>query len=118
MQVKGQEFPMHEPRIKQALGVGYSLSPTGADHMHNIHDTLMNPDSPMTEARSMGLGIPPLRFDDIGPNKMSYYTHMVNWKSVNNCIGMCNFIPYDFDQMVEIMKGVTGWNVNLFEMMI
>ena len=43
MQVKGQEFPMHEPRIKQGLGVGYSLSPTGADHCHNIHDTTMAP---------------------------------------------------------------------------
>ena len=37
--VKGQEFPLHEPRIKHALGMGYMVSPTGADHMHNMHDT-------------------------------------------------------------------------------
>jgi aldehyde:ferredoxin oxidoreductase len=30
---------------------------------------------------------------------------------------MCNFIPYGFDRMVELLRGVTGWNVNLFEMM-
>ncbi len=37
--VKGQELPMHEPRLKVALGVGYSVAPVGADHMMNIHDT-------------------------------------------------------------------------------
>jgi aldehyde:ferredoxin oxidoreductase len=115
MHVKGQEFPMHEPRIKQALGVGYSLSPTGADHMHNIHDTTMRP-SDMDEAHALSLNIPPLAFNDIGPNKMAYYTAQVNWKSVNNCIGLCNFLPYGFDRTVELMKGMTGWNVNLYEM--
>src|SRR5450756_2170293 len=47
---------------------------------------------------------------------MAFYTAQVNWKSVNNCIGMCNFLPYGFDRMVELMKGMTGWNVNLYEM--
>ena len=37
--VKGQELPMHEPRLKHALGLGYAVSPIGADHNHNIHDT-------------------------------------------------------------------------------
>ncbi|HEY91078.1 MAG TPA: aldehyde ferredoxin oxidoreductase family protein, partial [Dehalococcoidia bacterium] len=37
--VKGQEVPMHEPRCKAGLGLGYAISPTGADHCHNIHDT-------------------------------------------------------------------------------
>ena len=117
MVVKGQELPMHEPRIKQGLGVGYSLSPTGADHMHNIHDTTMRPGKGMDDIRAMGLSIPPLAFDDIGPDKMAYYTYSVNWASVNNCIGMCNFVPYGFDRMVDLMRGMTGWNVNLFEMM-
>lgn len=39
MHVKGQEVPMHDPRYKRALGVGYAVSPTGADHNHNLHDT-------------------------------------------------------------------------------
>ena len=116
MQIKGQELPMHEPRIKQALGVGYSLSPTGADHMHNVHDTTMS-EAAVPGLRAIGLTCGPLRFDDIGEDKMTFYTHQVNWKSVNNCIGMCNFLPYGYDRMCELMKGMTGWNVNLFEMM-
>ena len=39
VEVKGQELPMHEPRLKAALGVGYAVAPVGADHMMNIHDT-------------------------------------------------------------------------------
>jgi aldehyde:ferredoxin oxidoreductase len=37
--VKGQELPMHEPRLKHVLGVGYAVAPVGADHMMNVHDT-------------------------------------------------------------------------------
>lgn len=33
MQVKGQELPSHEPRGKWAVGLGYAVSPTGADHL-------------------------------------------------------------------------------------
>jgi len=39
VQVKGQEYPMHEPRLKRALAIGYAVSPTGADHCHALHDT-------------------------------------------------------------------------------
>ncbi|MHC1578181.1 MAG: aldehyde ferredoxin oxidoreductase family protein, partial [Dehalococcoidia bacterium] len=38
LHVKKQEVPMHEPRWKQGMGLGYAVSPTGADHVHNIHD--------------------------------------------------------------------------------
>ena len=38
--VKGQEFPMHEPRGKRSLTLAYSVSPTGADHMEAAHDRL------------------------------------------------------------------------------
>ena len=37
--IKGQELPMHEPRWKQGMGIGFMISPTGADHCHNIHDS-------------------------------------------------------------------------------
>jgi aldehyde:ferredoxin oxidoreductase len=117
MHVKGQELPMHEPRIKQALGVGYSLSPTGADHVHNMHDTTMRPGPGMNEALSYGMQIDPLKFNDIGPEKMTLFTHHVNWSSLQNCLGMCIFVPWGQDRIVELMKATTGWNTNMFELM-
>ena len=38
-QVKGQPFPMHECRTRHGQALGYAVSPTGADHMHNFWDT-------------------------------------------------------------------------------
>jgi aldehyde:ferredoxin oxidoreductase len=38
VQTKGQEYPMHEPRYKRGLAIGYAVSPTGADHCHSLHD--------------------------------------------------------------------------------
>ena len=39
VEVKGQALPMHEPRLKRGLAIGYAVSPTGADHCHSLHDT-------------------------------------------------------------------------------
>jgi len=116
MHVKGQEFPMHEPRIKQGLGLGYSLSPTGADHMHNIHDTTMTEGPSMKRVRALGV-LTPLRFDDLGPDKVRYYTYAVNWQSFFNCAGLCMFMPYDYEQFTELINATTGWKSSFFELM-
>src|SRR5258708_33473004 len=34
--VKGQELPMHEPRLKHVLAVGYALAPVVAHHTINV----------------------------------------------------------------------------------
>ncbi|NIR12816.1 MAG: aldehyde ferredoxin oxidoreductase, partial [Desulfobacterales bacterium] len=66
--VKGQEVPMHEPRFKKALGLGYCVSPTGADHCHNIHDTVMNADN-YAKLRPLGI-IDEVPVDSLGPGKV------------------------------------------------
>ena len=52
VEVKGQELPMHEPRLKQSLGVGYATAPMGADHQVNMHDTAYT--RPGRKSRSCG----------------------------------------------------------------
>jgi aldehyde:ferredoxin oxidoreductase len=37
-QVKGQEIPMHEPRIQIGKGIQFAISDYGADHMKVAHD--------------------------------------------------------------------------------
>ncbi len=39
IQVKGQELPMHDPRGKVNVGLGYAISEIGADHLLVAHDT-------------------------------------------------------------------------------
>jgi aldehyde:ferredoxin oxidoreductase len=96
MHVKGQEFPMHEPRWKQGMGLGYAVSPTGADHMQGTHDAGST---------------------DLGPNKVRRFIYSQFWSSFQNCAGMCMFLPYSHNQMAEIINALTGWDVTDWDMM-
>ena len=113
--VKGQEMPMHDPRLKRGLGLGYAVSPTGADHMHNIHDTLYEKRIPAT---IKGLGIlEPVPAQDLGPKKVRLFHYISTWNSLDNCLTMCTFPSWSIRQKVEIVRCVTGWNTTAFELM-
>lgn len=114
MHVKGQEFPMHEPRIKFALGLGYATSPTGADHMHNIHDTFYA-ESP-GHARAVGI-LEPLPADTLGPEKIRLAKYEIDWQVFQNCLGLCMFMPYSKPQVRDLINAVTGWDTTVFEML-
>jgi aldehyde:ferredoxin oxidoreductase len=114
MHVKGQEFPMHEPRVKFALDLGYATSPTGADHMHNIHDTGYVTD--VGGVRSLGV-LEPLPIEDLGPKKVRLAKYHIDWQVFRNCLGLCMFMPYSKEQMRDLVNGVTGWDTSLFELM-
>jgi aldehyde:ferredoxin oxidoreductase len=117
LEVKGQEIPMHEPRLKHGLGLGYAVSPTGADHCHNLHDTLYAREtSYMKNIRSLGI-LAPLDVRDLGPEKVRLYKCETTFRHFQNCAVMCLFLPYEYDHVVDIVKGVTGWNASLWELM-
>ena len=115
MQVKGQEFPMHEPRIKFAHDLGYATSPTGADHMHNIHDDSYTSEGGIQGVRSLGI-LEPMPFDYLGPEKVRLAKYHIDWQVFLNCLGLCMFMPYSREQIRDIVQGVTGWNSSLFEL--
>lgn len=114
MQVKGQEIPMHEPRLKMGLGVGYALSPTGADHCHNIHDTDYVKGN--NKARSYGI-LEPLSTDDLGPAKVRVLAYMLSRAHFGNCIGICDFIEWSDDDIVAMIRAATGWNCSQWELL-
>jgi len=114
--VKGQEVPMHEPRLKRALGLGYAVSPTGADHCHNIHDTSYVTSEAWQRVRGMGV-LEPTTVEDFGPRKVRLFIYEVNWAILNNCLVMCNFVPWGYDQKVEVVKAITGWNTTMWELL-
>jgi len=115
IQVKGQEAPLHEPRIKFALNLGYATSPTGADHMHNIHDTEFASEDGLEDIRSLGI-LEPLPVDDLGPEKVRLTKYHIDWQVFHNCLGLCMFMPYSKEQVRDIVQGVTGWNSSVFEL--
>ena len=121
MHIKGQEIPMHEPRLKQGLGVGYSISPTGADHCHNIHDTIyteMTPGLKMLE----GIGIlEPLPADDVSPAKVRLLKYYSEYIHLLNCAVCCYFVMslslVGFDRLTQLLRAATGWDATFFEML-
>ncbi len=114
MHVKGQEFPLHEPRVKFALNLGYATSPTGADHMHNIHDT--NYTKSVAGLHPLGI-FEPLPADTLGPEKVRLFKYEVDWQVFWNCVGLCMFMPYSKLQIRDLVAAVTGWDTSVFELL-
>jgi len=113
--VKGQEVPMHDPRLKRGEALGYAVSPTGADHVHNIHDTFLYPQLPKSY-NSLGI-LEAVPVEDFGPKKVRLYKYVGEWRTLNNFLVMCLFTPWSVVQKVEIVRSVTGWNTTAFELM-
>ena len=120
MQVKGQEYPMHEPRFKRALAISYALSPTGADHCHALHDAnLANTDEQgmivSASLRSMGV-LEPMAVDDLSPAKVRATLYQTAFNAACNCLGLCSFVPWTLPQCSQLVRAATGWDASDFEL--
>ena len=113
---RGQEFPLHDPRLKNTLAMGFALSPTGADHMHNLNDTFANfPGSDVcARMREMGLETPPPLFG-ITPLKIQAYIYEMAFKNVLDSAVVCQFYPYEYRHMVEALSAAGGWDITADE---
>lgn len=114
--VKGQEVPMHDPRLKQGLGVGYAVSPTGAEHMANMHDTSIASERSVAGHNALGI-LEPLEVDDIGIKKIRALVYFTNWRNLLNALLICYFTPWDYVDIPEIVRATTGWYTSSWELM-
>jgi aldehyde:ferredoxin oxidoreductase len=112
--VKKQELPAHEPRLKQGLGLGYMVSPTGADHMHNLHDTAYTKRT--NSLHPLGI-FKPLPVTDLSPDKARMLAYTVNWRLFVNSAVTCMFLPWTMEQLTDLTHAATGWDTSLFELM-
>jgi len=117
LHVKKQEIPMHEPRYKQGLGIGYAVSSKGADHTISIHDSAyVNEGSGLEEFKALGI-LSPLSLDNLGSAKVRMVVYDGYWKNFLDCVLLCNYIPFDYHQVEELVQAVTGWNCTVWELM-
>lgn len=114
--VKGLDAGMHDPRIQPGFGLGYMINPHGADHCTNLHDSAFPAGRPLKEFRPLGIyEVPPL--DDIGPRKVALLKQLQLKRIVQDCLVMCQFLPYWVGQVAEITAAVTGWDTGVVEQM-
>ncbi|NLE76218.1 MAG: aldehyde ferredoxin oxidoreductase family protein [Chloroflexi bacterium] len=115
MEVKGQEYPMHEPRLKRALAIGYAVSPTGADHNHSLHDMGLEKEGALLEKnRELG-ALEPIPLEDLGPAKVRVSWYNTLDQMAQNCAPTCNFVNWTFQQRSDLVRAATGWNFTLWE---
>jgi aldehyde:ferredoxin oxidoreductase len=116
MQIKGQEIPLHDPRTKFGHSLGLATSPTGADHMHNMHDgSYASERGVQIIGQPLGI-LEPLPIDYLGPEKVRMAKYHNDWEAFWNCLGLCAFMPYNRERVRDIVQGVTGWNTSMFEL--
>ena len=115
LHIKGQELPMHEPRFKPGMGVGYTVSPTGADHCHNMHDSLYVKQV-AGELKALGI-FEPLPCQDLSSAKVRMLVYGSLWRHALNCLVLCYFIPLSTRQIINLVESITGWELSLWELM-
>lgn len=121
MHVKGEELPMHDPRGKVGVGLGYAISETGADHLTAAHDPMVaNPESISFKAAQV-LGIEALPPRELGSRKARNYAILENWSSLGKVMGLCFFGPaprsfIQIDEVLNAVRAATGWELTLEEL--
>ncbi len=82
--------------------------------MHNLFDRGFEGKS-LDRFRPLGI-LEPISAKDLGPKKVRLFSYYINWRILDNCLLMCMFVPWSFQQKVEIVRAVTGWNSTAWEL--
>ncbi len=121
--VKGQELPMHDPRGKYNVGMGYAISEIGADHLVVAHDSmLVNPESlPFKNARVLGIQeAQPAR--SLNAEKMRQFYILEKWNSFEKVVGYCFFGPgprsfIHPETVIASINAASGWEIGIQDAM-
>jgi len=123
LSVKGQELPMHDPRVKVGVGFGYAVSTYGADHMYAAHDPFFSNADSAPFKSTLPLGIyRPMHPTQITADKVRSYARLDSLWKMMDALGLCVFGfaprgPMLLETLVQCIRAVTGWNVSLYELM-
>ena len=90
------------------------VNPHGPDHVCNLHDTMHVTQEQMKEFRPLGI-IELVPVDDLGPRKVALFKAVQLKRIVLDCLVLCRFITYSYEQVAGIVEAVTGWDTGIEE---
>jgi aldehyde:ferredoxin oxidoreductase len=109
VQVKGLEFPMHDPRAYHSMGLVYATAPRGADH--NKSDAYMIDGG----ARHPDLDVPITdRWDN---DKAAIVEKSQNFRAVTDSLGICHFAHIPFSFLIEMINASAGWDIDALRLL-
>jgi aldehyde:ferredoxin oxidoreductase len=123
--VKGEEAPAHMPHAKKSLSIIYAVNPFGADHQSHEHDPNYEDGAvPLYLKRMAMIGLdrpqPPGSLNE-EKVRLTYVTQL--FFCALDSYGLCQFVwgpsweVYGPDDMIEMLRAATGWDVTLDEFM-
>lgn len=118
--VKKHEFPAHMPQVKRSLALIYAVNPFGADHQSHEHDPCY--EGYPKRMAELGL-LHPQPSELLNAEKVRYALYTQYVYSLLDSVSVCQFVfgpsfqLYSLGQLVDVVKAVTGWNVNLWDLM-
>jgi aldehyde:ferredoxin oxidoreductase len=122
--VKNHDLPAHMPEVKRSLGLIYAVNPFGADHQSSEHDPAYEGDYESYKERMESLDLlEPQPEYSLGPEKIRFALYTQQFYSLLDSVNVCQFVwgpswhLYSPNQLVEMVRAVTGWDVSLWELM-
>jgi aldehyde:ferredoxin oxidoreductase len=112
------------PEVKHSLALVYAVNPFGADHQSHEHDPSYEGDYEDYQARMEALDLlDPQPKSSLGPEKIRYAVYTQRLYSLMDSANVCQFVwgpawqLYGPNQLVDMVRAVTGWDVSLWELM-
>jgi aldehyde:ferredoxin oxidoreductase len=122
--VKGHDLPAHMPEVKRSLGLIYAVNPFGADHQSSEHDPAYEEDCDDYLERLAALDLLDLQPQySLESEKIRFALYSQRFYSLADSVNVCQFVwgpawqLYDCNQLVQMVRAVTGWDVSLWELM-
>jgi aldehyde:ferredoxin oxidoreductase len=122
--VKNHDLPAHMPEVKRSLGLIYAVNPFGADHQSSEHDPAYEDDFENYAGRMAMLDLrDPQEPHTLEAAKIRYALYTQWFYSLLDSINVCQFVYgpawqlYDPNQLLAMARAVTGWDLNLWELM-
>ena len=122
---KRQEAPGHMPQLKRGLALIYAVNPFGSDHESCDHDlTYTEGIYEAFKDRYSAIGLSsPLPAQSLQAGKVEFVRKTQYLYSMMDSVNMCQFVwgsswqLYGPDQMAMLIQAVTGWDVNVDELL-